>query len=291
MGREVLQAVTEAPDLILVGAVSRVFRDMGSPDVPPLRGELASRGVATFSDVADCLREARPHVLVDFTNAAVSPVILRQALEAGVRPVSGTTGMPAETLQDIDRSARRLGLGCVVAPNFSLGATVLAITARVAAGYFKTAEIVEMHHDQKVDAPSGTALALARLVGARLDHRAKEQEPGASEAELRDAAAGRDRMLTPAAPIKAGDPVREAERQPSRGVEVSGVSVHSVRLSGLVAHHEIIFGSLGETFTLRHDSVSRASFMPGVLLAVRKVGDITGLITSLEDLLGLVGPA
>ncbi|RJQ11312.1 MAG: 4-hydroxy-tetrahydrodipicolinate reductase [Bacillota bacterium] len=290
MGREVLQAVMGAPDLLLVGAVSRAFRDEGSPDVPTLQGELASDGIATFSTVAACLGEARPEVLVEFTNATVSPSILRQALDAGVRPVSGTTGIPGETLRDIDRTARRLGLGCVVAPNFSLGATVLAITARVAAGYFKTAEIIEMHHDQKVDAPSGTALALARLVGAHLDGSAARPGAGAAGGSLRDAAAGRDQAPTPVRPVQAGEPATVVERQPSRGVEVGGVPVHSVRLSGLVAHHEIIFGSSGETFTLRHDSASRASFMPGVLLAVRKVRDITGLVTSLEDLLGLAQP-
>lgn len=257
MGREVILAVGQASDLALVGAVARGFAGSGRPHQLPLEIELASDGVATFADVETCLRRTKPDVLVEFTSAAAAPASLRCTLEAGVSAVSGTTGMPPSEVAGVGALAEARGLGAAIIPNFSLGATVLSILARNAAPYFAAAEIVELHHDQKRDAPSGTALALAKTVSAAL-------------------------MRPLAAPANPG--------VPSRGLAVDGIPVHSVRLSGLMAHHELIFASAGETLTLRHDSISRASFMPGVLLAVRNVGRFKGLVTSLERLLELARP-
>lgn len=303
MGREVLLAVESAPDLILVGAVSRGFAGAGRPEATPLEADLASRGVATFSEIGPCLEKARPHVLVEFTSAAVGPGLIRAALEAGVRPVSGTTGIPPGELDELRALTQSLGLGAVVVPNFSLGATILSILARTAAPYFRGAEIIELHHDQKRDAPSGTALALARVVGSNLARSgaglvAAGLEPRPARVQPREAGirTGPPEVQPPAAPEAAipgagtVTPPGPVPAQPSRGLVVDGVPVHSVRLSGLVAHHELVFASTGETLTLRHDSISRASFMPGVLLAVRAVGHLKGLVTSLEELLKLGPP-
>ncbi len=279
MSREVLAAVSGATDMALVAAVSSQFSGRGKRAATPLESELMGRGVGTYSDLGEALEAGRPDVLVEFTSAAVASGNLRLALEAGVRAVSGTTAIPAGELAAIAETASSRGLGVVVIPNFSLGATVLSILARTAAPYFEAAEIVELHHDQKRDAPSGTSLALARTIGAALR--------SADEARPQAAAATEGRAAL-ASPAHAAAAARQGTIT-SRGLVVSGVPVHSVRLQGLVAHHEILFASSGETLTLRHDSISRASFMPGVLLAVRTVDRISGLCTSLEDLLKLAG--
>ncbi|HCJ09690.1 MAG TPA: 4-hydroxy-tetrahydrodipicolinate reductase [Clostridiales bacterium] len=283
MGRQVVAAVRAAPDLELCGAVSRSFggptergRDASVGSASALEAELRSAGVRTFSDLAEALGDLDPDVLVDFTSAEVAPGYLHSALSAGVPVVSGTTGLDETVLAGLRETAERMGLGAAIIPNFSLGAMVMAILARTAAPYFKAAEIVELHHDRKKDAPSGTALALARTVAASLG----KQTPNEPESAAPLVAAGDERP-----------PVREVKTAPThaeaRGLDVHGVPVHSVRLSGLVAHHELIFASDGETLTVRHDSVSRSSFMPGVLLAVRTVPRLTGLVTSLEELVNL----
>ena len=261
MGREVLAAVQAEPDLTLVGAVSRRFAGTGGGLAAgsALEADLRSRGVATFAETKRCLEATSPDVLVEFTSSAASPGLILAALEGGVRPVSGTTGMPPERLLEIGALAAAKRLGAVVIPNFSVGATVLRILARTAAPFFGACEVVELHHDQKRDAPSGTALALAEVVGPRL-------------------------RRIPPLPVPAL-PAQGAPGSDPRGLAVAGVPVHSVRLPGLVAHHELIFGATDETLTLRHDSLSRVSFMPGVLLAVRAVMRLSGLVTSLEDLL------
>ncbi len=316
MGREAAAAVLGAPDLCLVGAVSRSFGH-GNDGASPLEAEFEAKGVAVFGELERCLAETRPDVLVEFTAAEVAPALLRAALEAGVRPVSGTTGISPEELARLEALTLERGLGAVVVPNFSLGATVLGILARKAATYFRAAEIIELHHDQKRDAPSGTALALARAVGRNLARDPGAEagggrtgagegpgEAGSKRHQPAVASPGRDDLVAagrdPALQRRGGEGEARSESprgasrpgmaQPSRGLEVEGVPVHSVRLAGLVAHHELIFASTGETLILRHDSVSRASFMPGVLLAVRAVGNLHGLVTSLEELLRVSPP-
>lgn len=292
MGREAVEAVREAADLQLCAVVSRAFADAGQPAV----GERAAHGAAVFADVRAALNTVPADVLVEFTSAESAPGNLRAALEAGVRPVSGTTGLGAAVLDDLGRLATERSLGAVVIPNFSLGATVLSILARTAAPYFGAAELVELHHDRKRDAPSGTALALARAIGPRLRGAAERQAGSPLEAAAgRDAEGRRLPTTTPALATGAPRAAPAAELRPggspARGLDVEGVPVHSVRLAGLVAHHELIFAADGETLTLRHDSISRASFMPGVLLAVRTVSRVRGLVTSLEDILALATPS
>jgi 4-hydroxy-tetrahydrodipicolinate reductase len=193
-------------------------------------------------------------VLVDFSIARATMPTVRAAIERGVRPVIGTTGLSAEDLAEIDRLALARDIGAVIAPNFALGAVLMIHLAEIAARYMDNAEIIELHHDGKVDAPSGTSLATAEAM-----------------------AAARGKPFP--APPQQGD----AE---SRGKQVGGTAIHSVRLPGLLAHQAVILGAPGQTLTIRHDSISRECFMPGVVLAIREVMRRKGLVFGLDSLLG-----
>ena len=253
MGQATCKAVLDAPDLELAAVVARStgvgrpLRDL-VPDAPEelLVGERLSDLLA-----------AEAEVVVDFSRPEATAAAVEALLPQGVHLVSGTTGLPAELLDDLAAVAGKSGHGNVVwAPNFALGAVLAMHFAAVAGRFYPAAEVIELHHQGKADAPSGTALRTARAIAA-----AREQASGPG--------AGRESV--------AG----------VRGGEVDGVRVHSVRLPGLVAHQEVIFGGQGEVLTLRHDSLDRSSFMPGVLLAVREVATRPGLTVGLEPLLGL----
>jgi len=213
--------------------------------------------VPAAGDLAPLLDMARPACVVDFTNAEAGMRYGRSALSRGVAFVTGTTGFSAEELAELRELAEQGNTGGVVAPNFAIGAVLAGHFAAIAAKHFAWAEIIELHHERKADTPSGTALATARaMVAAR------------------------------------GEPFQQTEvtKQTlpgTRGGEVDGVHVHSVRLPGLVAHQEILFGGQGEVLTIRHDSTHRNSFMPGVLLAIRHAVAQPGYVYGLGSLLGL----
>lgn len=214
-------------------------------------------------DAGDDLRavtEARADVAVDFTVPSVTEEHVHRLVDAGVHAVVGTTGWDDAALGRVrDHLTRSPGTGVLVAPNFALGAVLAMAFARQAARWFESAEVVELHHPDKVDAPSGTARHTAAGIAAAR------------------AAAGLG-------------PVPDATTQTldgARGADVDGVRVHAVRLRGLVAHEEILLGNPGEMLTIRHDSFDRASFMPGVLLGVRRVGAHPGLTVGLEAFLDL----
>lgn len=230
MGQAVVEAVTEADDMEFVGGVGR------------------------SDDLRDVIRATRPTVLVDFTVPEAVLQNIHVGLQAGLPLVVGTTGLSDEQLESVDDEARRRGLGVVVAPNFALGAIFMMKFASEAARYFSDVEIIELHHEHKHEAPSGTAMRTASLIG-----------------ETRDAV-----------PPRTGDKLELVAG--ARGGVHAGVRIHSVRLPGFVAHQEVIFGSPGETLRIRHDLVDRRSFMPGVLLAVRRVADVQG-VHGLEELL------
>lgn len=250
MGREVVRAVRGADDMELVAAVDPLF---GGRDLAEVTGS-GDPGLTIHTDLADAIREARPDVMVDFTVAAAARENLRVALEAGVRPVVGTTGISTEEWQEYGRQAEAKGIGLFHAPNFALGAVLMMVFAAKAARYLPAVEIIELHHDQKKDAPSGTALRTAQ-------------------------------MINEAAQLPPRPPTEHFTVPEVRGGAVGAVQIHSVRLPGYVAHQEVILGGLGQTLTLRHDSISRESFMPGVLLAARRVMDLHGLVVGLEHLL------
>jgi 4-hydroxy-tetrahydrodipicolinate reductase len=180
---------------------------------------------------------------------------IRWCLANGTHVVVGTTGLRPEDLDEVRTLAEGTGANCVIAPNFALGAVLLLRFAAEAARFFDAAEVIELHHDGKADAPSGTALATARAIGA-----ARAGDWSAPDAIGADPAA--------------------------RGADVEGVRVHAVRLPGLVAHEEVLFGGTGQVLTIRHDALDRSAFMPGVLLAVRSVAGRPGLTVGLDALLG-----
>jgi 4-hydroxy-tetrahydrodipicolinate reductase len=250
VGSEVVRAVTAADGMEVVAAV-----DPGVSGclIPSADGE----HVECRADLAMALEATRPDVMVDFTHPSVVEGNIRTALAAGVDCVIGTTGLTEEKLAELAELAPE-GTCLFVAPNFAVGAVLMMEFAQRAAKFMPHVEIIELHHDRKADAPSGTGIRTARLVAA-----ARTEAPEV--------------------------PGRETENsgmEGARGAVIDGVHVHSVRLPGLVAHQEVLFGGQGQTLSIRHDSIDRTSFMPGVELAVRKVGALSGLVVGLEKLMG-----
>lgn len=248
MGREVVKAVTAEPDMTVVAAVDPASEGKTVDD--GLGGEIEVVG-----DLVQALAAAGPDVMVDFTHPTVVEGNLRIALEAGIDCVVGTTGLSEDTLATLVESAPE-GTTLFMAPNFAIGAVLMMRFAQQAARWMPNVEIIELHHDRKADAPSGTALRTAALI-----------------AEARG--------------VEPSIPGRETELvEGARGAFAAGIATHSVRLPGLVAHQEVIFGAQGQILTVRHDSIDRTSFMPGVVLACRRVGGLSGLVVGLEQLLG-----
>ena len=246
VGREVLRAVAGASDMELVAAIDR----LPAAETPPLPVE-----VAYHTDLAEGLGSAHPEVMVDFTNAEASLAMAPVALAAGTRLVIGSTGFREEHLAHLEGLCAQHGLSAVCAPNFALGAVVLTRLAATAARFFDYADVAEEHHETKIDAPSGTALAIVKAI--------------------REAKGGDYQHPTP-------------EREPlegTRGGSYGGVTIHSSRMPGRMAHHQVTFGAPGQTLTLRHDTMNRECYMPGVLLAVRRVRELQGLTVGLEKLL------
>lgn len=233
MGQAVVDAVNAAPDTTVVAAL-----DLG--------------------DRLEQLTAAQCEVMVDFTTPDAVMATLEFAIEAGIHCVVGTTGFDDERLATVrDWCAQNPGVGVLIAPNFSIGAVLMMHLSALAAPYFESVEVIELHHPDKVDAPSGTAAHTAAAIAA-----ARSEVPAAPDATV----SGLDG---------------------ARGANVDGVPVHSVRLRGLVAHQEVLFGGPGETLTIRHDSLDRGCFMPGVLVAVRGVGDHPGVSVGLAEYLDL----
>lgn len=248
MGREVVDAIlTAGPGLEFVGAADPVFAGrtvMQALDI--------SSPVMIESDIASVLKSTSVDVVVDFSVPSAAMANIRAIMRANVVPVVGTTGITPENLEEIRRLAVEHGTGAIIAANFAIGAVLMMKMASEAAKYLPSVEIIELHHDRKLDSPSGTSIKTAEMI-----------------------AAGRSQ----APPIPAG------EDTPARGGTFSDVHIHSVRLPGLIAHQEVIFGGLGQALTIRHDSYDRKSFMPGVLLAVRKAGGLRDVIYGLENII------
>ena len=225
------RGVEEAPDLEFVG------------------------GVEVGDDLGAFLSSARPQAVIDFTHPASALANALAYARAGICPVIGTTGFTPEAMDAVEVACRERGVGGIIAPNFSVGAVLMMHLADIAAPFFDSAEVIEMHHDTKADAPSGTALATARRIGARRRFSYKKPE----------------KVTLPAA----------------RGGEESGVGVHSVRMPGLVADQQVLFGLAGQTLSIEHRTTSREAFVPGVLLAVRTVVRGPTFYRALDSLLGL----
>ena len=230
---EVCKAVEAAADMELVAALDK-------------------------DDPIECLLGAE--VVVDFTHPDAVMGNLEWAISHGIHPVVGTTGFNADRLDQVRGwLAANPGTNCLIAPNFGIAAVLMMHFAQQAARYFDSAEIIELHHPKKADAPSGTARRTAELMAEARAKAGCGPMPDATSEELDGA----------------------------RGADVDGIHVHSVRLAGLIAHQEVLLGLDGETLTIRHDTMNRASFTPGVLLGVRRVGELPGLTIGLEHLLDL----
>ena len=258
MGREVIKAVSAAPDMMLVGAVDR-NPDYRGQDV----GELAGCGaleIPILDDLQSVLvlatQETVQGVMVDFTHPDGVYENVRSSIAYGVRPVVGTTGLSDEQMQDLADFAEKASTGCLIVPNFSIGMVLLQQAVLQAAQYFDHLEIIELHHNQKADAPSGTALKTA----AMLSELGKTFNPSQ---------------------------VKETETIPGArgGIVGENINIHSIRLPGLIAHQEVIFGAKGEIYTLRHETSDRSCYMAGVLLAIRKVTQLKSLVYGLEKIL------
>ena len=248
VGQEVVRAVGDEEDMQLVGAVDA----KATKDSLPLPD--GSGSVPFSADLGDILTRCQPNVMVDFSIARATMSAVRPAAERGVNLVIGTTGFSPDEIKEIERLATEHGIGAVMAPNFALGAVLMMHLAKIAAKYLDYAEIIELHHHLKADAPSGTAQMTARLMAA---------------------ARGKS-FLQP-----------KSKGAVSRGEQVEGVSIHSVRLPGLMAHQEVILGAPGQTLSIRHDTINRECYMPGVMLAIREVVKRKGLVFGLDKLLGL----
>jgi 4-hydroxy-tetrahydrodipicolinate reductase len=249
VGQEVVKAAGQEPGMKVVGGVD--------VKVTAKQLTLPDGTTAPLSDnLGEMLDTVQPDVVVDFSIAKASMPAVRTAAAKGVNMVIGTTGFTAEELKEMEQLATSKKIGIVAAPNFALGAVLMIHLAKIAGKYMDHAEIIEQHHDRKLDAPSGTSKLTAQAM-----------------------AEARGKPFLP--PAVAG------EDSPSRGKTYEGINIHSVRLPGFMAHQEVILGTDGQTLRIRHDQISREAFMPGVLIAIREAVKRPGFIYGLDKLLGL----
>ena len=249
MGQQVLETVTNTLGMQPVGAAD-ITASQGTISLPDGLGDIPISG-----SLDEVLEGA--DVVVDFTSAEGAASVLRAAAPRGVNVVIGSTGITEAIYQEAESLANEHEIGAIIAPNFAMGAVLMIHLAKQASRFFDYADLTEMHHEAKIDSPSGTALAIANA--------ALEGKPGG--------------FIAP-----------QSEKElivGARGATHEGISVHSARMPGRVAHHELVFGALGQTFTIRHDSVNRESFMPGVVLAINEVVNRKGLTIGLDKIMGL----
>ncbi|GIW09608.1 MAG: 4-hydroxy-tetrahydrodipicolinate reductase [Dehalococcoidia bacterium] len=244
MGREIRNAIECDEGLELVGAIDIVPPPPGLP-------------IDWSHDAEQLIALVRPRVVVDFSTALAAPAIARAALRYGASPVIGTSGLSEADVEAIRAAASEAGIGAAVVPNFAIGAVLMMHFAEIAARFFDTVELIEAHHETKIDAPSGTALATAQRMAA------------ARAREFRRAIPEKETILG------------------SRGAHYAGVSIHSLRLPGIVARQEVIFGGLGQYLSIVHETTSREAFLPGVLLAIKAIVQRNDFVYGLEPLLGL----
>ncbi|WP_442956062.1 4-hydroxy-tetrahydrodipicolinate reductase [Paenibacillus sp. MMO-177] len=251
MGREVVKMVLEDEALELVAAVAP---SAGPVDAGVFAGK-ANTGVTVSATIEEALSHAKADVMVDFTVPALAYHHTKVAIEHGVRPIMGTTGFTPEQIEELDKLCQEKGIGALIAPNFSIGAILMMKFAAEASKYMPHVEIIEYHGDQKLDAPSGTSIKTAELISQ------VRQE------------------------LRQGNPNEEEVIEGARGGYYNGFRIHSVRLPGVFAQQEVVFGGYGQTLKIRHDSYDRAGYMPGVNVAVKKVMNYSGLIYGFEHLM------
>ncbi|MGI6449799.1 MAG: 4-hydroxy-tetrahydrodipicolinate reductase [Desulfitobacteriia bacterium] len=252
MGRETVQTILKQADMEIAGVsdIQNQGRDIGS-----ILG-LSPLGITILGSLSkEILKELKADILVDFTTPQSVFANAKEGLKAGVVPVIGATGLDDQEVAELKELAKENNVGFFIAPNFALGAILMMKFAQETARYFNHVDIIEYHHDNKLDAPSGTALKTAEMIS-----------------QIRK-------------PQIQGHP-NEYEKIPgARGGDIDGIHVHAVRLPGLVAHQEVIFGGYGQTLTIRHDAYTRETYMPGVMLAIRKAYKMTDVVIGLENFL------
>ncbi len=237
MGQEVIKAVSKEDDMKVVGGID--VRGVGESIL----------GVTIRDDLEAVIKETEPSAIVDFTRREPAIENIKTGVKNNVPVIVGTTGFTEEDLDELKRFIDTNNGRVLIAPNFAIGAVLMIKCAELIAPFMDNVEIIELHHDGKLDSPSGTSIATAKAISER-----KQFKPAVQSSE-------------------------------ARGKTVEGINIHSVRLPGLVAHQEVIFGALGQTLTIRHDSISRESFMPGVIYALRNIDRIKGLVYGLDKLL------
>jgi 4-hydroxy-tetrahydrodipicolinate reductase len=251
MGKEAIQLIHNTDHFQLVGVIDRINDGKSLSEIegfPPIPAPI-------FTDAERCFIETKPDVLIDLTTPEVGKRHTELAIRYGIRPVVGTTGFSQEELNKLAEMAEEKRIGAIIAPNFAIGAILMMKFSQMAAKYFSDVEIIELHHDQKLDAPSGTARKTAELI-----------------AQVRE-------------PKRQGHPEEKETLDGARGADFEGMHIHSVRLPGLVAHQEVIFGGDGQALTIRHDSYNRKSFMSGIKLAVETVMNLDILVYGLENII------
>jgi len=251
MGREVLSAISGDSSFETVGAV-----DLKSEDSALTLPDGISK-VPISKSLDSVLENTNPDVVVDFSSQDAVSSLAQIVLNARVNLVVGTTGITESQCKTIDILAKENNVGAIIAPNFALGAVLLLQISREVSRFFDYAEVIETHHEAKLDAPSGTAMAIAKAM---------------REGKNKDFS-----RVTPEKEILGG----------SRGADVGGVSIHSVRMPGKMARHEVTFGAAGQTFSMTHDTINRECYMPGVLIALNAVTELKGLMVGLENILDL----
>lgn len=247
MGSEALNMIHNEDKFQLVACIDKPNSEL--PDFT------STTEVPVYSNATQCFTEVEADVYIDLTIPEVGFPHTKQALEHNIRAVVGTSGFTSEQIQELTTIANENKVGCIIAPNFALGAVLMMLFSKMAATYFPDVEIIEKHHDQKLDAPSGTAVKTMDMI----------QEVRESKQQ--------------------GHPHEIETLSGARGAEVDGIRIHSMRLPGLVAHQEVIFGGQGQTLTITHDSLNRESFMDGIKLAIEHVIGLDKLIYGLENIL------
>jgi 4-hydroxy-tetrahydrodipicolinate reductase len=251
MGSEAVKMIQQDSELELVCAIDSKLENV---DVGEVIG-MGPIGVFFYNDLEQALRQFSVDVLVDLTTPHVVKSNMQVAINHGVRPVVGTTGLSTDDIEELNTLCQENNIGGIIAPNFAIGAILMMKFAQQAAKYMPDVEIIEMHHDKKLDAPSGTAIKTAEMISEVRDER------------------------------RQGHPDEKEEIDGARGAFYQGFPIHSIRLPGLVAHQQVIFGGEGQTLTLRHDSIHRTSFMPGVNLAIKKVVQLHSLVYGLDKII------
>ncbi|PYZ94535.1 4-hydroxy-tetrahydrodipicolinate reductase [Salipaludibacillus keqinensis] len=251
MGKEAVRMVEKEENFQLKAVVDRKYQGFLMKDVDGME----PLNVPVYENMEICFQEVTCDVLIDLTSPEVGKKHMLIAFNHGVRPVVGTTGFTDQDIEELSKIAEEKKLGAIIAPNFAIGAILLMKFSQMAAKYMKDVEIIEQHHDRKLDAPSGTAVKTAQMIS-----------------EVRE-------------PKTQGHPEESEQLKGARGADYQGMRIHSVRLPGLVAHQEVLFGGEGQSLKLRHDSFNRTSFMPGVKLACETVMKLNVLVYGLDQVI------